>query len=126
MCCSRSAPPAGSLREQDLGDVVVTRAAKFRLQDEFKNESFNDKTYKSDWKIPTTHFADATSLMAAFKDNIQEPPEFIPPTVSFTKPAGRISQARPTLQPRHLARWPDSAASQEDAQVPSDSYDRLL
>jgi hypothetical protein len=78
----------GVFAEQDLGDVVVTRAAKFRLHDEFKNEPFNDKTYTCDWKIPTTHFADATSLMATFKDNIQEPPEFLPPTVSFTKPAG--------------------------------------
>jgi hypothetical protein len=26
--------------------------------------------------------------MATFKDNIQEPLEFLPPTVSFTKPAG--------------------------------------
>ena len=86
----------GVFAQQDLGDVVVTRAAKFRLHDEFKNESFNHKTYKCDWEIPTTHFADATSLMAAFKDNIQEPPEFIPPTVSFTKPAGGFPKpARP-------------------------------
>ena len=77
----------GVFAEQDLGDVVVTRAAKFRLQDEFKNEPFNGKTYKCDWKIPTSHFADATTLMASFKDNIQEPSEFLPPTVSFTKPA---------------------------------------
>ena len=78
----------GVFAEQDLGDVVVTRAAKFRLQDEFKNEDFNNKVYKSDWKIPTTHFAEATKLMESFKDAIQEPPEFLPPTVSFTKPTG--------------------------------------
>src|SRR5262249_15380739 len=34
----------GVFAEQDLGDVVVTRAAKFRLQDELKNEPFNGKT----------------------------------------------------------------------------------
>jgi len=78
----------GVFAEQDLGDVVVTRAAKFRLQDEFKNEPFNNKVYQSDWRIPTTHFSDATKLMESFKDAIQEPAEFLPPTVSFTKPAG--------------------------------------
>ena len=78
----------GVYAEQDLGDVVVTRAAKFRLHDEFANEPFNGKVYKSDWKIPTTHFADAVGLMGKFKDQLAEPPEFLPPTVSFTKPAG--------------------------------------
>ena len=78
----------GVFAEQDLGDVVVTRAAKFRLQDEFKNEPFNGKTYVCDWKIPTSRFGDATNLMATFKDNLQEPPEFLPPTASFTKPVG--------------------------------------
>ena len=68
----------GVFAEQDLGDVVVTRAAKFRLQDEFKNEPFNGKTYKSNWNIPTAHFGDAMTLMASFKDNIQEPSEFSP------------------------------------------------
>ena len=35
-----------------LGDVVVTRAAKFRCQNEFRNEAFNGKVYQSDWDIP--------------------------------------------------------------------------
>jgi len=78
----------GVFEAQDLGDVVVTRAAKFRLQDEFKNEPFNNKVYESDWKIPTSQFAEATRLMGTFKDNIQEPAEFLPPTASFTKPTG--------------------------------------
>jgi len=78
----------GVFTDQDLGDVVVTRAAKFRLQDEFKNEPFNHKTYKSTWQIPTTHFADAVQLMSGFKSNLQEPAEFLPPTVNFTKPTG--------------------------------------
>lgn len=78
----------GVFAEQDLGDVVITRSAKFRLQDEFKNEPFNNKQYKSQWTIPTRHFKDAVTLMAGFQDNLQEPPEFLPPTISFTKPAG--------------------------------------
>ena len=78
----------GVFTDQDLGDVVVTRAAKFRLQDEFKNEPFNNKKYESHWQIPTKHFADAVQLMAGFKSQIQEPAEFLPPTVNFTKPQG--------------------------------------
>src|SRR5207248_7199210 len=34
-----------------LGDVVVTRGAKFRLQNEFRNEPFNHVAYKSHWTI---------------------------------------------------------------------------
>ena len=41
---------AGSVFEAfELGDVVVTRAAKFLMQDEFRNEPFNGQTYRSDW-----------------------------------------------------------------------------
>ena len=28
-----------------VGDVVITRGAKFRLNDEFKNETFNGQSY---------------------------------------------------------------------------------
>jgi len=57
----------GVFQDQNLGDVVVTRAAKFRLQDEFKNGPFNNKKYESHWQIPTKHFADAVQLMVGFK-----------------------------------------------------------
>jgi hypothetical protein len=44
---------AGSVFDDfELGDVVVTRAAKFRLQNEFRNEAFNHHTYRSDWALP--------------------------------------------------------------------------
>ena len=43
--------------DHDLGDVLVTRGAKFRLQSEFKKEAFADQTFTSDWALPTTHFA---------------------------------------------------------------------
>jgi hypothetical protein len=78
----------GVFKDQDLGDVVVTRAAKFRLQDEFKNEPFNNKKYESHWNIPTTHFAAAAQLMSGLSSGLQEPAEFLPPTVNFTKPQG--------------------------------------
>jgi hypothetical protein len=68
--------------EHDLGDVVVTRAAKFRLSDEFRNEAFNQKIYKSDWIVPKTHFTAARNLMRQFKDRLVEP-GFAPPTKRY-------------------------------------------
>ena len=51
---------AGAVYEDhELGDVVVTRAARFRLTQEFKNEAFNGVTYRSDWAIPSTHLGHA-------------------------------------------------------------------
>jgi hypothetical protein len=72
-----------------LGDVVVTRAAKFRLQQEFRNEKFNGNTYTSDWEIPTAHEPEALALMAKFADQIVEPP-FAPPTTAFPFPGPPI------------------------------------
>jgi nucleoside phosphorylase len=74
---------AGSVFENfGLGDVVVTRAAKFRLQNEFRNEAFNHQTYHSDWTIPTSRLDDAAHLMRVLRAEINEPP-FAPPTKRF-------------------------------------------
>ena len=72
----------GVFAEHDLGDVVVTRGAQFRLNQEFKDAPFNNKKYISEWNIPTQHFNTATTLMRNFKANLAEP-EFLPPTVNF-------------------------------------------
>jgi nucleoside phosphorylase len=72
----------GVALEHDLGDVAVTRAAKFRLNDEFKNEPFNGKTYRSEWEIPQTRFEDAEKLMARYADQLVEP-DFGPPTKRY-------------------------------------------
>lgn len=66
----------------ELGDTVITRAAKFRLQMEFRNEAFNGKTYKSDWQIPTSQFPAALKMMASVASELVEPP-FAPPTKRF-------------------------------------------
>lgn len=68
--------------EQDLGDVVVTRAAKFRCQSEFKNEPWNGRTYTSDWEIPTKWFSAAEELMGRYADRLVEP-AFAPPTKRY-------------------------------------------
>jgi nucleoside phosphorylase len=65
-----------------LGDVVVTRAAKFRLRNEFRNEDFNGKAYRSDWALPTTHLDTAEKLMKTLAGELAEP-GFGPPHPGF-------------------------------------------
>jgi len=69
---------------QDLGDVVVTRAGRFHLGDEFKNEPFNNKTFKSDWQIPKKYFDDAKKFMTKYAANLSTGP-ILPPTTRYNK-----------------------------------------
>jgi hypothetical protein len=84
----------GVFRDHDLGDVTLTRAAKFRCRSEFGNAPFNGKTFKSEWNIPTTHFGTAVQLMGRFASRLAEPP-LLGPTVRH---AGQPFQA-PTYSP---------------------------
>ncbi len=70
----------GVFRTHDLGDVVVTRAAKFRLQSEFRNAPYNGQVFKSNWDIPVRYFHKARDLMQLFADQLAEPP-LLAPTV---------------------------------------------
>lgn len=82
---------AGSVHEDvGLGDVVVTRAARFRLSDEFRNEAFNGRVVKSEWTIPDRFFSDAEELMAAFAPELEEPP-FGPPTTKYESPGKLVN-----------------------------------
>ncbi len=91
--------------DQSLGDVVVTRAAKFRLQDEFVNEVWNGKTYTSDWELPTTWFAKAEELMRRYADELREP-GFGPPTKRYEFD-GPLLESRPLNNPMiHLETRP--------------------
>jgi hypothetical protein len=76
-----------------LGDVVITRAAKFRLQDEFRNEPFNGQTYRSDWALPTSVLDNAQDLMKRFAAELAESP-FGPPHPGFASP-GPLIEAPP-------------------------------
>jgi hypothetical protein len=49
-----------------LGDVVVTRAARFHCRREFRNAPFREAVYKSDWAVPTGLRQTAHKLMQAF------------------------------------------------------------
>jgi len=95
--CVITAGTAGSVFDQfPLGDVVVTRAAKFRLQQEFKNEPYNNAHYESHWQIPTTHLDAAEQLMQRFADELRMPPIGMP-TVGYPDTA---LAAAPVLTPR--------------------------
>jgi nucleoside phosphorylase len=81
---------AGSVYDAfELGDVVITRAAKFRLQNEFRNEAFNHVVYKSDWQIPTAKLAKAQTMAQTIAPSLLEPP-FAPPTTRFNFPGDPI------------------------------------
>lgn len=52
-----------------LGDVVISRAAKFDCKKDFVKAAFNGHCYESHWDVPTKYFAEAEHLMAGyFKD----------------------------------------------------------
>ena len=73
----------GTMADCDLGDVVITRSAKFRLADEFRNASFNGQTYTSKGKIPHGQLATAASLLDVSAVHLKEP-DFGPPTTRYT------------------------------------------
>ncbi len=79
--------------DHELGDVIVTRGAKFRLRKEFKNETFADTAYKCDtFTIPSRQAEGAKTLLAKHADRLKEP-DFGPPTRKLTNGPGRSSPA---------------------------------
>lgn len=66
----------------ELGDVMVTRAARFRCRQEFRNEPWASTEYRSDWTVGTSHFDDAAALLALHADKLVEP-DFGPPTTRY-------------------------------------------
>jgi hypothetical protein len=72
----------GTLADAELGDVVITRAARFRLADEFRNEPFNGQVYTSTAAIPTTQLATATALLDVSTGRLHEA-DFGPPTTRY-------------------------------------------
>lgn len=72
----------GTAATQNLGDAVVTRAARFRCAEEFGKEPFNHKTFKSEWDLPTGQLEAGEKLMARYAERLVEP-AFLPPTVRY-------------------------------------------
>jgi hypothetical protein len=91
---------AGSVFDDfQLGDVVITRAAKFRLQDEFRNEPFNHQSYRSDWALPIHHLVDAQALMTPLATELAEPPFGPPhPGFAFSGPLIQASRNDPDIK----------------------------
>ncbi|HKQ79626.1 MAG TPA: hypothetical protein VJ810_38390 [Blastocatellia bacterium] len=72
-----------TFNDHELGDVMITRAAKFRLSQEFRNEPFNGRTYKCEsFDIPTARLDEARELLKKHADKLLEP-DFGPPTKRF-------------------------------------------
>jgi hypothetical protein len=68
--------------DHELGDVVITRSARFRCTQEFRNEPFADTEYHSRLTIPTKHEKKAKALMAVHAAQLDEP-TFGPPTKKY-------------------------------------------
>lgn len=81
--------------EHGLGDVVVTRGARFLLQQEFAREEFADAAYRSDATVPTTHLDTATALVRELAGNLREP-DFGPPTKAYAMPGPLLPGPRNT------------------------------
>lgn len=72
-------------RPHELGDVIITRGAKFRLSQEFAKETFAQKAYRSDFKIPEARLETANKLLAVNASKLTEP-RFGPPSAKYDWP----------------------------------------
>ena len=68
--------------DHQLGDVVVTRGAAFRLEQEFRNEPYARAAYQSSHRLKRKHLTDAREIMGTFADRLDEP-DFGPPTPRY-------------------------------------------
>ncbi len=88
-------PPQGSSNVEgqacpphELGDVIITRGAKFRLQREFANEAFARASYRCiNFTIPTRRLDDARTLLHVHAAKLVEP-AFGPPHTKYDWPLG--------------------------------------
>ena len=61
-----------------LGDVVVSRAARFYCERDFHDAAFNNKTFRSDWTVPDRFQDAAEKLMQDFAGKLtgkSKPPD---------------------------------------------------
>ena len=90
----------GTLRSHGLGDVVITRAAAFRLASEFATEPFAEATYHSRYRVPRKHIAEAEAMMQSLSSHLDEP-AFGAPSDAYAVPGlGENVIAGPTHVPR--------------------------
>ncbi len=80
----------GTLPHTELGDVIITRSAKFRCSQEFRNEPYSNTEYHSTATIKRKHLGTARDLMRAFADHLIEP-DFGPPTAMYDWPGPNLA-----------------------------------
>ena len=68
--------------DHELGDVLVTRGAAFRLEQEFRNEPYARQAYRSPQRLRRKHLTKAREIMAEFAAHLDEP-DFAPPTPRY-------------------------------------------
>lgn len=68
--------------EHHLGEVYISRAVRFRCQQEFRTAPFNNTTYTSDFPIPLGAMGVAQRLLRLQDPNLVEP-DFAPPTAHY-------------------------------------------
>lgn len=74
-----------------LGDVVITRGAKFRLTREFANEDFADTAYRCEgFAIPEDRLTASGALLAKYANMLSEP-GFGPPHTGYDWPEGKVA-----------------------------------
>ena len=70
----------------ELGDVMITRGAKFRLSQEFRNEPFAHMSFRCEtFQLPIGRLNAAKDLLAVHADKLTEP-NFGPPHKKFQMP----------------------------------------
>jgi len=75
----------GTMRSHGLGDVVITRAASFRLASEFAAEPFAQANYRSRYRVPRGHLAEAEAMMSVLSAHLNEP-DFGAPSDAYSVP----------------------------------------
>ncbi|MFV3291534.1 hypothetical protein ACNFBR_22695 [Pseudomonas sp. NY11955] len=78
----------------ELGDVMITRGAKFRLSQEFANEAFAHTGYTSNHNLPTSRLAQAATLLKVHATKLMEP-AFGPPSTKYPWPQGGLVPGHP-------------------------------
>jgi hypothetical protein len=87
-------PPHG------LGDVMITRGAKFRLSQEFRHESFATASFRCDeFTIPQARLDHVPALLAVHADKLTEPPLGVP-TEKYVDPDRLVQGFRNSPQLR--------------------------
>jgi hypothetical protein len=79
----------GTMDDSKLGDVMVTRAAQFRLSQEFRNEQFASTKYVSPGTIKKKHLATADTLLQVHAHQLVEP-DLGPPTKFYDWPGALV------------------------------------